>query len=77
MITESEAWAVAGILATNFAVAAYFNTVSELPEVAAAMDGPVAVWSSTILSILGVEAAVIVLSLGLAFFVQSRKKDFV
>ena len=48
-----------------------------LPGIREYVDGPIAVWSPTILTILGVEAAVIVLSLGLAFFVQSRKKDFV
>ena len=53
------------------------TTVQRLPGIREYVDGPTAVWSPTILTILGVEAAVIVLSLGLTFFIQSRKKDFV
>jgi ABC-type transport system involved in multi-copper enzyme maturation permease subunit len=77
LITESEYWAIAGILGTNFGVAVYMNTVYNLPAIQAHTDGPVAVWNRTVLTIIGVEAAVIVVSLGLAFLVQSRKKDFV
>jgi hypothetical protein len=37
----------------------------------------VAVWSPAVLTTLGIEAAVIVLSLCVALYVQLRKKDFV
>jgi len=77
MITRSEYWAIAGILLTNFGVAAYMNIVSGLPGIAANTDGPVAVWGTTVLTVIAVEAAAVVLSLGLAFYVQARRKDFV
>jgi len=48
-----------------------------LPGIGEYVDGPVAVWSPTIFTILGIEAAVIMLSLGLTLLIQSRKKDFV
>jgi hypothetical protein len=77
LITRSEYWAIAGILLSNFGIAAYMNIVSELPSIAANSDGPVAVWSTTVLTIIAIEAAVAALSLGLAFYVQARRKDFV
>ena len=75
VITGSEFWAVAGIIATNTSVPVFLGTV--LPFIAGDVDGPVPVWSPAILATLGIEAAVVVLSLGLAFLVQSRRKDFV
>jgi ABC-type Na+ efflux pump permease subunit len=73
----SEFWAVAGIVVTNLLVSVFVTTVRQLPGVREHVEGPLAVWSPTILTIIAVEAAVIVISLGLTFLVQSRKKDFI
>jgi ABC-2 type transport system permease protein len=48
-----------------------------IPSVRTDMTGPAAVWSPLILSILAVEVAAIVATLGLTFYLQSRKTDFV
>ena len=40
-------------------------------------DGAVAVWSPTILGVLAIEAALILAALALAFYLPSRKRDFV
>jgi hypothetical protein len=48
-----------------------------IPSVRADMSGPAAVWSPLILSILAVEVGAIVVTLGLTFYLQSRKTDFV
>lgn len=77
LVTGHEAWAVAGILITNLTVPVFMSVVTGLPGVAEHIQGPVVVWSPTFLTILGIEAAVCVLVLGLAFYVQSRKKDFI
>ena len=77
LISRSEVWAVVGIVFTNFLVSVYLTTVQRLPGIREHVDGPIAVWSPTILTILGIETAVIALSLGLTFLIQSRKKDFV
>jgi ABC-2 type transport system permease protein len=77
LISGTEVWAVVGIVFTNFLVSVYLATVQRLPGIGEHIEGPIAVWSPTILTILGIEAAVIAVSLGLTFFVQSRKKDFV
>jgi len=77
ILTRSEFWAVAGIVITNLSVSLYVSTVRGLPGIREHVEGPIAVWSPTILTTLGIEIAVIALSLALVFFVQSRKKDFV
>ena len=77
LISGTEVWSVVGVVFTNILVSVYLTTVQQLPGIREYLEGPIAVWSPTILTILGVEAAVIALSLGLTFFVQSRKKDFV
>ena len=77
LISGTEVWAVVGVVFTNVLVSVYMTTVQQLPGIREHVEGPIAVWSPTIFTILGVEAAVIALSLALTFFVQSRKKDFV
>ena len=75
VITGSETWAIIGIIATNTSVPVLLSTV--VPAITEQISGPVAIWSPAILVMLGIEVAVIVLSLGLAFHVQSRRNDFV
>jgi ABC-type transport system involved in multi-copper enzyme maturation permease subunit len=76
LITHSEFWAVAAVLSTNISVSFYMTMVPGLPGLREHAVGPTPVWSPTVLTILGVEAIVIVLSLAALFFVQSKKKDF-
>jgi ABC-type transport system involved in multi-copper enzyme maturation permease subunit len=76
LIAHTEFWSVVAILATNVSVSLYMTTVPNLPGIREHIAGPVAVWSPTILGVLGVEAAAIVLPLIAMFFVQARKKDF-
>jgi hypothetical protein len=41
------------------------------------MQSPEIVWSREVLTVLGAEVGAIVLILGLTFYLQSRKRDFV
>jgi hypothetical protein len=75
LVSTSEFWAIAGILGTNTAVPIYMTTV--MPAIRGNPDGPAAVWSPAIMTTLGIEAAVIAISLSLALLVLSRRKDFV
>lgn len=75
LVTGSELWCAVGIIGTNTSVPVFLGIV--LPAVTQGVDGPVPVWNTAILATLGIEAAVIVSSLGLALYLQSRKKDFV
>ena len=76
LIAHSEFWAVAAVLGTNISVSFYMTTVPRLAGFREHIAGPVPVWNQTAVTILAVEAIVIVLSLATLFFVQSRKKDF-
>jgi ABC-2 type transport system permease protein len=77
VITMSEPWAIAGILITNISVTLFMFYVGNLPGIAGRGRDAVATWSPAILTVLAIEIAVILLSLGLAFLLPSRKKDFI
>ena len=76
-ITLSELWAVAGILVTNLSVTLFLAQVGSLIGASERLGDAAASWSPTVLAILAAELAVILLSLSLAFYIPSRKKDFV
>jgi ABC-2 type transport system permease protein len=76
LIAHTEFWSVAAIMATNISVSFYMTTVPGLPGIREHLNSPTPVWSPAILTVLGVEATVIVLSLAALFFFQSKKKDF-
>ncbi len=76
LITESEAWTIGAIVATNIFFNLFLFYVSNRPGLAADMKGPTAVWGAEALGIMAVELAAIAVILGLTFFFQSRKKDF-
>jgi ABC-2 type transport system permease protein len=76
VVTSSERWAVASILLTNMSVSLYFIFVGSLPGIADYVRSPSPVWTPTVLAVLAIEAATCVLSIGVAFYLQSRKRDF-
>ena len=53
LISGTEVWAVVGIVFTNVLVSVYLTTVQRLPGIGEYVDGPIAVWSPTIFTILG------------------------
>ena len=75
--TMSEITAIAGILVTNISVTVFLTQVGQLPGVQGHSQDAVATWSPAILAVLGIELAVILLSLGLALYLPSRRKDSV
>ena len=57
---------------------AWFGISSaRIPSLMVPAKGPAPVWNSTALTILGGEAALVVLMLGLTYYLQSRKRDFI
>jgi hypothetical protein len=61
----------------GLALSAVGFSIIRLPGIGRAMSGPTIQWNATTTSILLVEFAIIALMLGTAFFVQSRKRDFI
>lgn len=76
MVTASEKWAVAGIFLTNMSVSVYFMMVNSLRGIGD-LTGAVPVWTPTVLAVIATEAAVSIVAIALAFYLPSRKKDFI
>ncbi len=77
IISESEGWFIAATIVCNSSYGVVWYLIVRVPAIRHDAVAPVPVWSPTVLMLLGVEFSLIALSLGLAFLVQSRKRDFV
>ncbi|HET9129358.1 MAG TPA: hypothetical protein VFO86_00335 [Terriglobia bacterium] len=77
LVSESEGAMVAAMIATNSSYGFGWYMLIRNPAIRDNMKSPVIVWSREILTVLGTEFAIIVLILGLTFYLQSRKRDFV
>jgi len=77
LVGETEGWGIAAnvFCSSTYGLAWFFMT--QVPSLMVPAQGRVPVWNSTELSILAGEIAVGVLLLGLTYFLQSRKRDFV
>ena len=73
----SEGWAIALTVVCNSSYWLVWYGLMQLPAVTTGLKSPVVMWNSTVLTILGGEFGLIALVLGLTFFLQSRKRDFV
>jgi hypothetical protein len=77
LVGESEGW---GIAANIFCQSSYGLTwyfLIRMPALNKNVHNASPVWDSTTLGVLGWEAALIVVTLGITFFLQSRKRDFI
>jgi ABC-type Na+ efflux pump permease subunit len=83
LVTESKGWSIAAMVTGNVAISLVGFLVAHIPGIRDGMLGPNGTWSTTITwspaaSIsLAVEFALIALFLGGAFFIQSKKQDFI
>jgi hypothetical protein len=77
LVSESEGAMIAATIATNTSYGFSWYLLVRNPVIRAGMQSPMIVWSREVLTVLGAEFAVIVLILGLTFYLQSRKRDFV
>jgi len=76
IVVESEMWALLTMGATNVSYSFWF-LLMKIPGLPEQLKSPVAIWSRPILWILAGQITVIVIALGLTFYLQSRKRDFV
>jgi ABC-2 type transport system permease protein len=77
LVGESEGWGIAANVACNSSYWLVWYFLSRVPTLMDNAKGPVPVWNSAVLNILGSEFGLIALILGLTFYLQSRKRDFV
>jgi len=77
LVSESEGAMIAATIGVNTSYGFSWYLLVRNPVIRAGMQSREIVWSREVLTVLGAESAVIVLILGLTFFLQSRKRDFV
>jgi ABC-2 type transport system permease protein len=77
LVGESEGWGIAATVVCNSSYGVTWYLFSRVPSLTANWTGHVAVWNSTVLRVLSAEFGLIALFVGLTFFLQSRKRDFV
>ncbi|HVT60856.1 MAG TPA: ABC-2 transporter permease [Thermoanaerobaculia bacterium] len=77
LVSESLGWTIGAMVFANLFFQGFLYYVSHIPSIAATMKSPTAVWSSAAVTLLLAEIGAIALLLGLTFFFQSRKTDFI
>jgi ABC-2 type transport system permease protein len=77
LVGESEGWGIAAnvFCSSSYGLTWYF--LSRIPALMENTKSPTPVWNSTVLTVLGSELGLIVLLLGITFYLQSRKRDFI
>lgn len=76
IITESQTWTTAGIFASSLGINVLGYVFAHLPGISKYMWGTQVYWSSTAWVVLICEVLTIPLLLGVTFYIQSRKTDF-
>ncbi len=76
IVTESELLSMVTMGVTNVAYS-FWWFLFRLPGLEEDLKSPVPIWSATVLTIIGGQIAVIVLSFVLTFYFQSRKRSFI
>jgi hypothetical protein len=76
LATQSTGWTIAVGGGANLVLQGFMYWVSHLPDVAATIDGPTAVWTISIRWLIGVELLAAAVILGVTWIWQSRRTDF-
>lgn len=77
VVSESVGWSISVMVACNVLLNIFLMKINAVPEIAAARRSEVLTWPSAALQILGVELLVIAVSISLALFLQTRKRDLI
>jgi len=76
LVSESEVGTIVVVSITNIGVSLFMFFIVSIQGIAKHMEGPVAVWNSTAISIISIEIFIALLIIAMTFYLQSRKKDF-
>ena len=77
LVGETEGWNILGNAVCNSSYGLTWYFIARTPVLNRDFGSKVAVWSPAVLTLLGGEFALIALILGMTFYLQSRKRDFV
>jgi hypothetical protein len=76
LISESEAWTITVMSITNVGVSLFMFWAGSISGIKEHIEGPVAVWNSSAVTMLGGELIIGCLIIGATLYIQSRKTDF-
>lgn len=76
IVSESLGWTIGAMITANLLLQAVMYAVSHVPAVAQAMKTDAIVWQQPVSGLLAAEIGLVLLMLGLTFFLQARKTDF-
>ncbi len=77
IVGETEAWTTPATILANSTYGIGWYLIVRIPAVNKDLKSPTAVWSPIMLNFLAVEFVLIAMILGLTFYLQSRKRDFI
>jgi hypothetical protein len=77
IVLESEQWALLTMGACNVSYSFAWFFLVRVPGVKETLKSSVPIWSGPILMIVGAQLAVIAAAVGLTFYFQARKRDFI
>lgn len=77
LVGEKEGWAIAANVGCSSSYGLTWYFLSRNPVLMVNSKASAPVWNSTVLTVLGSELALVLLILGLTYFLQSRKRDFI
>ncbi|MFK8013137.1 MAG: ABC-2 transporter permease [Marinicellaceae bacterium] len=77
LISESETWTIVVMTITNIGFSLFMFLTASIASINQHMEGPIPIWNSTALMIIGIEILIGILIIGATFYFQSRKKDFI
>ncbi|HSS51871.1 MAG TPA: hypothetical protein VLX28_23255 [Thermoanaerobaculia bacterium] len=79
LISESQSWSIGAMVFGNLFLQAFLYWLSHIRSIGLDYTAKIhaAIWSPAAVTILAVEIALILLMLGLTFFFQARKTDFI
>jgi ABC-type transport system involved in multi-copper enzyme maturation permease subunit len=77
LVTESKGWTISAMMVGNLAINVVGYIVAHIPGISDGMFGTIIQWRPAATFSLAIEFCLIALMLGGAFFIQSRKKDFI
>lgn len=77
LISESEGWTISATIVCNSSYGLIYYFIVRNPPINGAFKSPTPVWSPPVLMILAGEALAAGLIMGLTFYLQSRKREFV
>ena len=77
LVGESEGWTIAATVICNSSYGLTWYLLARVPSLNANWSSRSVIWNSTVLLVLGIEIGVAILLIGITFFLQSRKRDFI